>query len=71
MLEHFFWLLEFKFKFEFHCLNPFLKPLFKISETFPFTPKPPILSGPNIASGPSVGSPPVPLFLFSPAPAPA
>jgi hypothetical protein len=23
MLVHFFWLLEFKFKFEFHCLNPF------------------------------------------------
>jgi hypothetical protein len=25
MLEHFFWLLEFKFKFEFYCLNPFSK----------------------------------------------
>jgi hypothetical protein len=25
MLEHFFWLLEFKFKFEFHCLNTFPK----------------------------------------------
>jgi hypothetical protein len=25
MLEHFFWLLEFKFKFEFYCLKPFLK----------------------------------------------
>jgi hypothetical protein len=23
MLVHFFWLLEFKFKFEFYCLNPF------------------------------------------------
>jgi hypothetical protein len=26
MLVHFFWLLEFKFKFEFYCLNPFPKP---------------------------------------------
>jgi hypothetical protein len=26
MLEHLFWLLEFKFRFEFICLNPFLKP---------------------------------------------
>jgi hypothetical protein len=25
MLEHYFWLLEFKFKLEFHCLNPFPK----------------------------------------------
>jgi hypothetical protein len=25
MLVHYFWLLEFKFKFEFYCLNPFLK----------------------------------------------
>jgi hypothetical protein len=26
MLVHFFWLLEFKFKFEFNWLNPFSKP---------------------------------------------
>jgi hypothetical protein len=25
MLVHCFWLLEFKFKFEFYCLNPFSK----------------------------------------------
>jgi hypothetical protein len=25
MLVHYFWLLGFKLKFEFHCLNPFLK----------------------------------------------
>jgi hypothetical protein len=25
MLVHYFWLLEFKLKFEFYCLNPFLK----------------------------------------------
>jgi hypothetical protein len=25
MLVHCFWLLEFKFKFEFYCLKPFLK----------------------------------------------
>jgi hypothetical protein len=36
MLEHYFWLLEFKFKFEFHCLNPFQP------KTLPFPPFQPI-----------------------------
>jgi hypothetical protein len=30
MLEHYFLLLEFKFKFEFYCLNPFLNPFSKL-----------------------------------------
>jgi hypothetical protein len=36
MLVHYFWLLEFKFKFEFYCLKPFAKMLnpFSISLTF-------------------------------------
>jgi hypothetical protein len=38
MLEHYFWLLEFKFKFEFYCLNPFLKYLNPISNPYPFPP---------------------------------
>jgi hypothetical protein len=32
MLVHCFWFLEFKFKFEFYCLN-----LFKISKAFPYS----------------------------------
>jgi hypothetical protein len=55
MLVHFFCLLEFKFRFEFYCLNPFLaiqnpKPL------FPYTPYPrqaqPVLA-PNPPSAPA------------------
>jgi hypothetical protein len=43
MLEHYFWLLEFKFKFEFHCLNPFpkikhLNPIPIYSTLFPIQP---------------------------------
>jgi hypothetical protein len=45
MLEHYFWLLEFKFKFEFHCLNPFqtqsqkyLNPIPKTPTLFPIQP---------------------------------
>jgi hypothetical protein len=38
MLEHFFWLLEFKFKFEFYCLNPFLKYLNPIPKPLPLSP---------------------------------
>jgi hypothetical protein len=30
MLEHYFWLLEFKFMFEFYCLNRFLNPFSKL-----------------------------------------
>jgi hypothetical protein len=36
MLVHFFCLLEFKFKFEFICLNPFLKYLNPIPNPYPF-----------------------------------
>jgi hypothetical protein len=38
MLEHCFWLLEFKFKFEFHCLNPFQTPKPKFLNPIPKTP---------------------------------
>jgi hypothetical protein len=65
MLEHYFWLLEFKFKFEFHCLNPFLNPFSKLAKPSHLSLSPPFLSGPRFACGPSAGSPPVPLFLFS------
>jgi hypothetical protein len=36
MLVHFFCLLEFKLKFEFICLNPFLKYLNPIPNPYPF-----------------------------------
>jgi hypothetical protein len=42
MLEHFFWLLEFKFKFEFYCLNPFSKYLNPIPKTPTLSPFQPI-----------------------------
>jgi hypothetical protein len=65
MLEHYFWLLEFKFKFEFHCLNPFLNPFSKLAKPSHLSLSPPFLSGPRFACGPSAGSSSVPLFLFS------
>jgi hypothetical protein len=41
MLVHFFCLLEFKFKFEFFCLNPFsIKPLNSNPTLFPLLPQP-------------------------------
>jgi hypothetical protein len=39
MLEHFFWLLEFKFQFEFYLLNPF-----QTQTLIPKTPKIPNLN---------------------------
>jgi hypothetical protein len=47
MLEHYFWLLEFKFKFEFHCLNPFSK--IKYLNPIPKTPTPFPLPAPACA----------------------
>jgi hypothetical protein len=46
MLVHFFWLLEFKFKFEFHCLNPFQTQNQIPKPSTPTHPTYPILFGP-------------------------
>jgi hypothetical protein len=50
MLVHFFCLLEFKFKFEFICLNPFIKYLNPI-------PKPLPLSSPPACASPARSQP--------------
>jgi hypothetical protein len=46
MLEHFFWLLEFKFKFEFYCLKPLFKKMLNPFSFFlyPFPPSSPAAS---------------------------
>jgi hypothetical protein len=49
MLEQFFWLLEFKFKFEFYCLKPLFQ---KNAKPFLFLPLPLSPSSPTASRGP-------------------
>jgi hypothetical protein len=50
MLEHFFWLLEFKFKFEFYCLKPLFKKILNPFSFFLYPFPPPLLAQQPAAS---------------------
>jgi hypothetical protein len=55
MLEHFFWLLEFKSKFEFYCLKPHFKKMLNPFSFFlyPFPPSSPTQPAAAPASQPA------------------